>query len=216
VATHYDEQAQIEELKRWWRENRLPLVAGLALGLGAIFAWQAWRAHRDARAAAASHIYEDLDKAAALRKFDEAMRMGERLEQDYADTPYAGAAALKLAQIAAAQDQYDQARKQLAWAAEHPKDPLLRPLARLRLAQILWQLNQPQEALRQLEGDPGTYAELYDELRGDIELATGNRAAARAAYEQALKALGTQDSTTREGLQRKLDELADAGAPGLQ
>jgi len=210
VATHYDEEAELEQLRRWWRENRLPLVAGLALGLAAIFGWQAWRAHRDARAAEASHLYEDLDKATALRKLDDATQMGERLEQDYADTPYAGVAALKLAQIAAAQNKFDEARKHLAWAAEHAKDPELRPLARLRLAQILWQLNKPQEALQQLQGDPGSYAELYDELRGDIELATGDRAAARAAYEQALKALGKEETTAREGLQRKLDDLAVA------
>jgi predicted negative regulator of RcsB-dependent stress response len=85
------------------------------------------------------------------------------------------------------------------------------PLAHLRLAQVLWQQNKPDDALKQLDADAGTYAPLYAELRGDIKLSQGDRTAARGAYQQALQSLGT-DAVGRDGLQRKLDDLADAAA----
>ena len=30
------DQEQVEELQKWWRENRLALVGGLVLGIGAL------------------------------------------------------------------------------------------------------------------------------------------------------------------------------------
>jgi predicted negative regulator of RcsB-dependent stress response len=93
---------------------------------------------------------------------------------------------------------------------DNPHDPALASLARLRLAQVLFQQNKADEALKQLDGDAGSYAALYDQLRGDIKLSQGDRAAARAAYQQALGALSADEAVSRDGLQRKLDDLADA------
>ncbi|HZP14007.1 MAG TPA: tetratricopeptide repeat protein, partial [Nevskiaceae bacterium] len=70
--SHYEDEAQVEELKRWWKENWLALATGLALGLGGIFGWQQWQAHEDKVAADASQAYEDLKKAADANKADDA------------------------------------------------------------------------------------------------------------------------------------------------
>jgi len=228
VTDHYDEEAQIQELRKWLSENWFPLASGLALGLLAIFGWQAWGQHQDAHAGEASHVFEDLGRAAAENKYDDAKAMADRLVKDFSDTPYAAAAALKLAAMGVINHNLDDPATRLRWVIQFEQnpgfaarlgsmlhlrsrayDPGLLPLAQLRLAQVLWQQDKADEALKQLDGDAGAYAPLYDELRGDIKLSQGDRNAARGAYQQALQTLGP-DAVNREGLQHKLDDLADA------
>jgi predicted negative regulator of RcsB-dependent stress response len=230
VTTHYDEEAQVEQLRQWLRDNWFPLASGLALGLVAIFGWQGWMQHQDGHAGAASHVYEDLGRAATDNKPDAVKDMADRLVKDFSDTPYAAAGALTAAAVAVAAGKLDDAVTRLQWVVKfeqspgffgslaatlhlrgRAQDPALLPLAKLRLAQVLWQQGKADEALKQLDGDAASYAPLYAELRGDIKLAQGDRAAARGAYQQALEALGTDAAAPgRDGLQHKLDDLADS------
>lgn len=229
MTTHYDDEAQVEQLKKWLRENWFPLAAGVTLGLAAIFGWQSWGAHQDARAGEASHVFDDLGRAGDVNHYDDAKTMADRLVKEFSDTPYAAAGALKLAQLAVQDNKLDDAAARLQWVVDfeqHPGllarlgaqlrlrhgayDAALLPLAKLRLAQVLWQQNKADEALKQLDGDAGAFASEYAELRGDIKLGQGDRTAARADYQQAMQAVGADAPGRLAGLQRKLDDLADA------
>lgn len=190
----------------------MPLAAGLALGLAAIFGWEAYGRSRDAHRAEGAQLFDELNKAAQANQYDEAVKMADRLAKDFDNTPYAAAAALKLAQLSVGANKLDEAYSRLLWASEHGDDKALKPLIDLRLARVLWQQGKPDEALKKLDGDAGAYAGLYAELRGDIKLAQGDRAAARAAYEQALEKLDAQQAPSREALRQKVDDLADAAA----
>lgn len=207
MATHYDDEAELENLKRWWNENWKSLAAGLIIGLGGIGGYEGYRRYNQAQAERASQVYEDLKTAITNKKSDDAVSIGDSLIKDFGKTPYATSAALRLAQLAVEQGKLDEAATRLQWVASNSKDDGLRDLAKLRLARVLWQQKKPDEALKQLEGQTGAYGALASELRGDIKLAQGDRAAARAAYEEALKA--TTDGSDTGNLQRKLDELAD-------
>jgi predicted negative regulator of RcsB-dependent stress response len=211
VATHFDDEEQVEDLKRWWSENWKALVAGLAIGFGAIGGWEVWKTYGETRAITASQMYEDMKKALATAKADEAKAIGDKLQQDYAGTPYAAAAALRLAQQAVQAGQLDEAAARLAWVAGHADDEALQKLAKLRQARVLWQQGKNDEALKLLEGDPGDYASLYQELKGDIAAAQGDRDAARSAYQAALQSAPEQ-AANRTLLQQKLDDLAVATA----
>lgn len=207
MASHYEDEAEVENLKRWWNENWKSLVAGLVIGLGGIGGYEGYRRYQLAQAEQASQIYEDLKAAVVAKKADDAATMGDRLIKDFAKTPYASGAALRLAQQAVEQGKFDIAATRLQWVADNGKDDGLRELAKLRLARVLWQEKKADDALKLTEGEHGSYNALFSELRGDIKLSTGDRAAARAAYEAAVKA---SDATANNpGLQRKLDELAD-------
>lgn len=208
--SHYEDEAQVEQLRRWWRENWLALAGGLALGLVGIFGWEWWQDSRAAKAERASHMYEDLRKLPP-DQFGRATELGKALQDEYGGTPYAAQGALFVANLAVQQSKWDDARAQLEWAVEHAGDPALKKVARLRLARVLWQLDKPDEALAQLDvPDDDAFAALFQELRGDIQLAKGDRAAAKAAYEKALQ-LGPA-AASREGLQRKVDDLAGAAS----
>lgn len=206
--SHYEDEAEIERLRRWWRENWLALAGGLALGLGGIFGWEAWQNAQIGKAEQASQIFEDMKKA-AVDKPERAASLGQTLMQEFAGTPYAAQAALLLAQRSADRLDWGAAEERLRWVIKHADDPGLEKIARLRLARVLWQQNQPDQALAQLDiPDSDAFAALYQELRGDIKLSQNDHAAARAAYEKALS-LGPAP-TSREFLQRKLDDLAGA------
>lgn len=208
MTTHYDDEAQAERLKQWWKENWMALAGGLVIGLAAIFGWEAWQSHTDSRNQRASHMYEDLKNALADSRREDAVRIGDALAGEYAATPYAAGAALFLAAEAVKSGDLDTALNRLRWVREHGSDEGLRQVARLREARVLWQQGQLDAALALLGDDAGEFSALAEELRGDIRLAQGDRGAARAAYEKALAA-SADDSAARAGLQRKLDDLAD-------
>lgn len=209
MATHLDDEAELEQLKTWWKENWVALVAGLGIGFGAIGGWEAYKHWRDGRAEAASQMYEEMKKALTATRTEDAGKILERLKAEYSGTPYASAAALTVAQNAVKTGSFDDAAAQLSWVIEHADDSGLVQMAKLRRARVLFALAKHDEALSQLSGDAGTFAGLYEELRGDIQMAKGDRDAARAAYEKALAA-GEAGAPNRSLLQQKLDDLAVA------
>jgi predicted negative regulator of RcsB-dependent stress response len=212
--SHYEDEAEVEQLRRWWRENWMALVAGLGLGLAGIFGWEAWQDMRTAKAEAASRVFEDLKRLSPYGK-DRADELWAKLSTDYAGTPYAAQGALLLASHAAARNEWADAQAKLEWARDRAGDPGVQRVAALRLARVLWQQQQADSALQLLdipEDDP--FAALYQELRGDILFAKGEREAARAAYEKALQ-LGPA-AAGRDGLQRKLEDLGGAAPAPAQ
>lgn len=207
MATHLDDEEDLEKLKTWWKENWIALVGGLVIGFGAIGGWEGYKHWRDGRAETASQMYEELKKNLEASKNDEAKQIVERLKADYASTPYAAAAALTVAQAEVHAGALEAADGHLGWVVKNAKDEGLVQVARLRQARVLFAQNKPDEALAALSGEPGSFASLYDELRGDIQLAKGDAAAARASYEKAL-ASAASGAANKTLLQQKLDDLA--------
>ena len=239
MSTHYDDEAQVEDLRRWWKDNWLPLAFGLGLGLAVIFGWEFYSGQKNNTRSEASQLFEELKTAATARKLDDANKMADRLIADFDSTPYAIAGALKLAQIASDDSKFEDARLRLEWARndlqgklatpavlrwakqkilrQDQPDAALLPLIQLRLARVLWQQGKAPDALKLLDGGADSYAVLFDELRGDIKLAEGDRAAALAEYTKALEGLkgeaaGTPNAPIAEALQHKIDDLADVAA----
>lgn len=210
MTAHFDDEAQAEQLKEWWKENWKALVAGLALGVGAIFGWEGYKDYREAQAGAASQMFEDLKEALGQAKTEEAMKIGDALIEEHGRTPYATGAALFLATESVRVNDLDQAITRLQWAEQHSKDNGLKQIARLRHARVLWQQKKFDEALAKLDGGTPDFQAMAEELRGDIRLAQGDRQLARQSYEKALATAAQDDAALRASLQRKLDDLADA------
>lgn len=212
MATHIDEEEQVESIKRWLRENGAALVAGLVIGLGAVGGWEGWKRWTEHTAQQATTVYDELQKAVDGKDEARITELGDRLVADFASTPYASAAQLLRARSAVDAQRYDEAAERLRWVVERSDDEGLTQLAALRLARVLWQQDKADEALAGLI-DSGPYAGLTHELRGDIERDRGNDAAARTAYQQALEHTEAA-APTRELLQQKLDDLAMPAVTG--
>ena len=207
MATHLDEEEDLENLKRWFRENWVALAAGLAIGFGGIGGWQGWKAYQEKQSLAGAQMYDDMKKALTAGKTDEAVAITDKLQSSYAGTPYATAAALRLAQVKVGARDFDAALQRLDWVVDHGDEAGLRQLAKLRKARVLWQQNKADDALKLLDGDAGDYASLYAELRGDIAYSKNDRDTARKAYQDAL-ASAPESAANRALLQQKLDDLA--------
>jgi predicted negative regulator of RcsB-dependent stress response len=97
------------------------------------------------------------------------------------------------------------AKAQLRWVIDRSAAGDFRDIARLRLAALLLDERAYDEALALLEEKPlESYAALYAAMRGDVLVAKGQPAAARAAYQLALdKASGP----FRDSVQLRLDAL---------
>ncbi|WP_029890030.1 YfgM family protein [Polycyclovorans algicola] len=211
MATHYDDEAQVDAIKSWWKENWLALVGGLGLGLAAIFGWQTYQQSGEGRADRAAQMYSDLRNAQADSRTEAVAEIRGTLVSDYAKTPYAALAQLKWAAQSLKDERLDEARDALDWVVNNSSDDGLKAVARLRLARISLEAGDADAALAALTPVPSGFESLYLETRGDALLLKGERADARGAYDEALAAV-EPNAPYRGQLQRKRDDLNEASS----
>ena len=215
-----EEQEQISELKTWWKMyGNLVTAVLLAVSAGAV-GWQAWNWYQRTQAVEASVIYAAVQKGAMERDPKRVREAAGELTEKYPGTAYAAMAALISARMQFDAGDLKTARAQLQWVAEKARDKDLRDLGRLRLAHVLFDDKALDEALKLLADEPvPAFAARFGELKGDILVAQGKNAEAKAAYQAALakqdaaeKAAGSQggrETQYRDLLQVKLDSLGD-------
>lgn len=193
MAYDQNEEEQVEALKNWWRKNGAFVIAALVLASALSLGWQWWQGQQELKAQQAGALFNEM--SLALENLDsnpqadqqKPRTLAEQISKDYADTFYAELAALALARMDVDSGQMDAARARLQQLAEHAKSESVRPLARLRLAQLLWGMGQNDEALKALDGFwPEAFRSDAEALRGDVLRTLGRVEEARKAYDAAL------------------------------
>lgn len=179
---------KVEAIKKWWKENGTAVVAGIIIGLVAVFGWRAWVNHQEQVGQNASLAFEQLMMAASSGQTESAEKQAGALADEHAGTPYAALADLALAKVRVEQDNLAGATEALRSAVAKAPDPSLATLAAFRLARVLIASDALDEAMSviELHDDDGAFSADFAGLRGDIALAKGQTADARAAYEAAL------------------------------
>ncbi|MES9902536.1 MAG: tetratricopeptide repeat protein [Sedimenticola sp.] len=207
MDVNLSEEEQVEQLKAWWKENGTSVIAGIVIGLGAVFGWQYWNQHQRSIAGQASAQFEQLNHSISNGAEELATVQAEGVISNYQDTTYAIFAALDLAKLKFQQDDAAGARVQLQWVLDNTSDPSLLQVARLRLARLLLAEGDAEgvEALANAASDD-SYRGDFAELRGDAALLKGDKSAARQAYRQALEQQGGNSAL----VQMKFDDLAAA------
>ena len=221
MATYdLEEQEQISELKTWWKMYGNMVTAVLLAVSAGVVGWQGWSWYQRTQAAEASVIYAAVQKGAVERDAKRVREAAGELTEKYPGTAYAAMAALTSARMQFDAGDLKTARAQLQWVADKARDRDLRDLGRLRLAHVLFDDKALDEALKLLADEPvPAFAARFGELKGDILVAQGKNAEAKAAYQAALakqdaaeKAEGNQggrETQYRDLLQVKLDSLGD-------
>lgn len=216
VDEYLDEKEQAELLRQWFKENWLWLVTGVALGLGGLYGWQGWNAYLDGKSQEAGQRFGAMLQA--LERNDRAAgeQIAAEIAAKYDATPYADQTELVLARADVEAGELDKAAGRLRTVMEESDDPELALVARIRLARVQRALGHHDAALATLDGakSPAVDARL-NEVRGDILYDKGDRAAALAAYRQALaqSPAGAADGLVDAGLlQLKVDEIEAAGS----
>jgi predicted negative regulator of RcsB-dependent stress response len=211
-VSSYTEQHEIEQLKAWWKEYGTALIAGVLLGTALLFGVKYWRQHLEQQRVTASELYAQMMQAGQQNRTDAVHDLGARLVADYSSTPYAGAAALTLAQTLYRAGKNDEAQQQLKWAVNNASDPAVVHAARLRQARLLAAAGNNDQALLLLNvSDTGGFEAEYAELRGDILVALKRPDDAREAYRKALATPGS--GAYADVLAMKLDELGLGKTP---
>jgi predicted negative regulator of RcsB-dependent stress response len=187
------EQEQLDELKAFWSKYGNLVTWALTLALLAYAGYNGWNWWQREQSAKASAMFEELDKALQARDADRAGRIFGDLKERYPGTVFAEQGGLMVAQLQYDKGQPDAAKSSLGWVGEHAGEPEYRAIARLRLAGVLLDGNQYDEALKQLDGIKSpSFAALAADRRGDVLLAQGKRDDAKAAYAAAYKAMDDQ------------------------
>jgi predicted negative regulator of RcsB-dependent stress response len=144
----------------------------------------------------ASNLYAQLlvfsgDNSTSEDSAGQVQTLANELITGHSGSVYASLAALVLARQAVEQGELDAARVQLQWALDHADSVEIGHTARIRLIRVLIDQAMYDEAASRLDAvqEPGAYAHRYSELRGDLEAARGQPAAAAQAYRQALDQL---------------------------
>lgn len=209
MSIHHSEEEQIENLKKWWKENGPSVLFGVVIGLAALFGWNAWQDHKIRQASEASALYNDLlIKMETEQPAEQYNTLIGTLRTKYDDTVYAPLAALAAAKFAIDQNNADAAVEHLEWAIRHAQQPEVAITAKLRLSRLMLaqaKFDKAESLLR--EEYPEAYTAAVEELRGDLMVAKGNPETARQAYERALTASEIAPYT-RQLIQNKLDQLA--------
>lgn len=217
AAYDLEEQEQLDELKVWWKLHGNKVTGVLLAAAVAVAGWQGWNWYQRGQAAQASSIYGVLQRAASEKDLQRVKAASGELLEKFGNSAYAPLAALTAGKAAYDAQDLKTAKVQLAWAVDH-SDGELKDLASLRLAAVLLDEKAHDEALKlvQTSSSPA-FAARFADMRGDILLAQGKRAEAKAAYQVVLQktdaaAAGRNApaSGLKELVQQKLDALGDA------
>lgn len=213
MEAYETEEQQIEAFRKWWKENGKMVVFGAVLTVSAAVGGKMWLNHHHAQAEAASVEYEQLLQELAQGNTEAVIKRGSYLVDNYAATPYSDLAALVLAKQRTEAGELPAARARLEWVLEHSAQVELQEIARLRLARIYLQEGNTQQALSMLAAlTNNAFSAAVEELKGDVYVVMGNRAAARTAYEKALDQSSQGSDTSL--LRMKLDDLGTSDGQG--
>lgn len=204
------EQEQVDALKGWWKENGKWVVAAVVIALLGYAGMQFWKSHQAQQAGEASKLYAEVEKQIMSNDPKRVNDAVAALVDKFGSSAYAPRAQLLAVQANVQAKDMTRAKTQLQWVIEHASETGLQDTARLKLASILLDEKNYDEALKQLNAThPEAFTGLYADLKGDVLSAQGKTEEARAAYKQALDKIEAK-SMYRNLVQLKLDGLGDA------
>ena len=207
------DQQRAEQVRGWLQENGWYLLAGIVLGLAALFGWRQWGDYTQHDAEAASATYGELMSAIRIGRTTRAEELTTKLADEHPRSPYVDQSRLAMARLKVERAQPQEAAKYLEQVMNDSRSEEFGRIARLRLGRLFVQEEKFDEALKVLAvPQDSAFASGFHEARGDAYYAMGKMAEARIEYEAALK--GRDPTTGDEAfLQAKLDEVAGLAAP---
>ena len=131
------EEEQVEAIKKWWNENGKSIIAGIIIGITAIFGWRGYENHTAMQAKAASMLYEQLLVASRKNDADNMRRFANSIIADYGSSTYAVFSKLMLAKIESEQSNFENAEAYLSSILDNNLRDEFKHIVRLRLVRVL-------------------------------------------------------------------------------
>ena len=185
MAYSIEEEQEINQLKDWWKENGKTIIVAFILGVGGMFGWRYWQAHQAEQIAQASAQYDALIYSA--QQDEQAKKANiEQFVQANSKTAYAVFALLDEAKKATEKQDFAAAEANLNQALTQSQDEVLTSIVALRLSAVQFQLGQLDNALTTLNQVKNeSFNARKAILTGDIQVAKGDKVAAKNSFEQA-------------------------------
>ncbi|MBN6064730.1 YfgM family protein [Aggregatibacter actinomycetemcomitans] len=190
MAYTIEEEQELSAIKAWWNENYKFIIVCFVIAFGGVFGWNYWQSHQIQKIHNASTEYEQAlfnyqkDPKAQAEQFDQFIKNNEK-------TSYAVLALLDKAKIAVENKDFPLAEKALKQAMAQSNDDILSSVSALRLASVQLQLGQLDPALESLKlVKEQAWNSAKNLLAGDIQLAKGDKEAAKRSYQQAQENAG--------------------------
>lgn len=208
MATYdLEEQEQIDQLKHFWARYGNLITWVLIVVLGGFAAWNGWNWWQRSQSIKAAALYDEIERAAQARDAARVEQALGDIKSQFGSTSFAAQGALLAAQSLFEAGKADGAKAALTWVAESAPDDAYQAVARLRLAGLLMETKNHDEALKLLQAPmPATHAGLAADRRGDVLMAQGKTEDAKAEYRKAWDTLSPQ-TEYRQLVQVKLASL---------
>ena len=214
MAYDLEEQEKIAALKSWWERygNALSsIVLAVAVAVAGYFLWQRYQNDKTAKAAGA---YDELQRAVVAKDLPRTRELAGVLLDQYGGTAYAEMGAMLAAKANLDGGDAKTAKAQLQWAVDRAVDPEYRALGRLRLAGVLLDEGDYDEAAKQVLSSSASELSIpfqasFADRRGDIYMAQNRIDDAKREYTAALALLESKSETRGYAnvVQLKLDGL---------
>lgn len=209
MAYDLEEQEKLDALRAWWERYGTLVVVLVFVVVASVLGWRGWQWYEGHQSNQAMGYFEALENASGQEGDDAVARIkaaSSTLRDDFSKSGYATRGALVAAEALRQRGDLDGARAQLEWLVQHGADPALVGLGKLRLAGVLLEQKQYDQALAQLKNPSAAFAGLYEDRRGDVLFAQGKESEAKSAWESALKALS--GNAAAQIVQLKIDALS--------
>lgn len=151
--SRYDtEQEQMDAIKAWWAKYGTLILSGVLIVAIAFAGWRYWQSYTYTQSANASATFEVLEISHQNGMFGEVSREARRLMQDQPKSPYAGAAAMMLAQFHWDKAESEEALEALQWVVDAKQPSDMKVTAQLRMVRIYIEVSELDKAQQILDG----------------------------------------------------------------
>lgn len=212
AALDLEEQEQLAQIKAWWQRYGNLVLTALTLVFLAIAGYNGWNYYQRNQAVAAAQVFEGVQKLAVGGDAKKVAEASKALAEQFPRSTLAAMGNLIAARVSFDANDLAAARVQLQWVIDSGRDEELKHIARIRLAGIMLDQKQFDDALKLLDtAHPADFDAQYGDRRGDVLYAMGKPAEARDAWQKALAASGSA-ATLKAALEFKLEMVGAAPA----
>ncbi len=193
------EEEQVEQIKKWIKENGMQIVAGVLIGLSAIWGLDAYKQYQYSQSVEARTNYLNL-ASSPINSY-----MYDELKASYADSGYTDQATLIMAKYAVDNKDYAKALEHLN-SLTNSENEFVANIAKIRAANINLEIGNHEQALSLLETTNNSFNGLYNHARGDVYVATNEIDLAKKHYQLALTQI-SKESELQSLITIKLNDL---------
>ena len=165
---YLDEKEQIEEIKSWFKENWLALVAGVIVGFGGLFSWNWYQDSVYESNSQALAIFDQAQQELTLGNFDSALAMLQNLRSDYNSSPYTDFLGLLYSTYLLSNGNTADAAVEIEYVLNNTTDEYLRLIATWRLARVNVEITNYDRALELVQNKNHALSANFTELEGDV------------------------------------------------